>query len=217
MNYLDLLIYIAKNSSSLSMQSSTGRIADELIVSQQTISRKLRELEEKNLIERHVSPKGTGIKLTEEGKKFLENYYSMLNEIISGKQSKRINKINPVKGIIETGMGEGAYYIKEYRKKIKEKINMLPFPGTLNLKVDPEEYSEFINSLNPIKIDSFKTRERSFGPITLFRVKAKGIDSAIVIPERTSHKRDVMELIAPMNLRKKLRIKDGNKLVVFPV
>ena len=42
-----------------------------------------------------------------------------------------------LKGIIFTGLGEGAYYmsLEGYKKQFKKHLNFIPYPGTLNLRM----------------------------------------------------------------------------------
>jgi riboflavin kinase len=60
-------------------------------------------------------------------------------------------------------------------------------------------------------IEGFTTPERTFGPVKCFSAKLRGVKVAIVMPSRT-HLTDVVELIAPKNLRKKLGLKDGDRV-----
>lgn len=188
------------------LSTSTSKIAKDLRISQQTISRKLREMETLGLLTRNVSPKGLSIILTQKARDFLKQHFNELNIIFSKKTG--------LVGIIETGVGEGKYYVAlpAYQRQFKNKLNFKAFPGTLNLKTKKEDTLLFLNSSEPIKINGFTTKSRTYGSLTCYKVKIDNIEAAIVIPERARHGEDIIEVLAPVNLRKKLNLKDGTKI-----
>jgi riboflavin kinase len=208
-NYLELLVYLAdKTKLFMPLETSTTKISSDLEVSQQTISRKLREMEHLGLITRNVNYRGHAITLTQESIKLLKEHSKKVQNLL---KNKRIS----ITGTIEDGSGEGGYYIslRKYKEKIRQKTGFVVYPGTLNLKVRKEEINPFLNSLNPIKIDGFKTRERTFGAITCYKIKLRDIDAAIVVPERNRYE-NILEIIAPVNLRNKLNLKTGDKITI---
>ncbi len=64
--------------------------------------------------------------------------------------------------------------------------------------------------MNGIKIEGFKTKERTFGEVKAFKCRINGIGGAIVIPQRTHYPKNVIEIIAPVKLREVLGLKDGD-------
>lgn len=72
------IVYLSLKSKEVTQQA----IAQELNVSQQSISRKLKELEEKDLIRRSLSKEGEIIRVTENGEKILEDCLSMMRTTI---------------------------------------------------------------------------------------------------------------------------------------
>jgi len=186
-------------------QASTGNIAKGLKTSQQTVSRKLRELEEKNLIRRTSTARGVTLSLTEKSVRILKKEYLLLKRRF---ESKMI-----LKGVLEKGLGQGAYYVNKYQNHLVEKLGYKCFPGTLNLRSDPVKIKEFLNNLKEIEITipGFRDKSRTFGWIKCYKVtinkKQKG---AVLAIERTSHSENVIEIVAPMNLMKKFNIKFGD-------
>jgi len=206
--YLELLLYITKKEGLFgSLKSSTLQISKELDISQQTISRKLREMENKGLITRLASPNGLTISLDNKGRELLQNNYQQLSQLFKTKKTS-------IQGIIQKGIGEGAYYVsqKQYQQQFKEKLNFNPFPGTLNLKINKEELAQFLANKQKINISSFTTKTRTFGQLTAYKVKTSNIEASIVIPERTRHAEDIIEVIAPINLRDELKLKEEDKV-----
>jgi len=206
---LELLMEISRRSIFSEIETSTVELSKMLNVSQQTISRKLRELEEKGLIIRKSSPSGHKLRLSAKGVSELKELGKRLNLLFSKKKSS-------VSGTVFAGYGEGRYYmsIPQYKMQVKEKLGFLPFPGTLNVRCRPEDIDSFLFQLQPIGIQGFETKTRAFGGLTLYPVTCEGVKSAIVIPQRTRYGKDVMEIIAPVHLKTKLRIKDGDKVKV---
>lgn len=206
--YLELLLYIAKKEGLFgSLRSSTLRISKEIGISQQTISRKLKEMENKGLITRSASPNGLVISLDNKGRDFLQKNYQDLNLIFKIKKKA-------ITGIIQKGIGEGAYYVlqKQYQQQFKAKLGFNAFPGTLNLKINKEELAPFLANKKQIEINGFTTKTRSFGSIKAYKIKINNIESAIVKPERARHPEDIIEIIAPVNLRDSLKLNDNNKV-----
>jgi len=206
--YLELLLYISKKGGLFgSLETSTLKLSKELNISQQTISRKLREMETKQLIKRAVSPKGLILSLDNNGRDFLQKNYNELNQIF------KINKTS-ITGIMQKGIGEGAYYVSQnqYQQQFKQKLGFIAFPGTLNLRINKEELAQLLAQKEHIKINSFTTKTRSFGALTCYKIKIAHIEAAIVKPERARHPEDTVEIIAPVNLRDSLKLKDNDKI-----
>lgn len=207
--YIELLLYLAdKTKLFFPVETSTNKISSDLNISQQTISRKLREMENLGLITRNVNYKGHLITLTQKSINILKEHSKKIQDLLK-------NKKISILGTLVDGSGEGSYYIslKQYKEKIRKKLGFTIYPGTLNIKVDKEKINPFLNSLIPIKISGFKTKQRTFGEITCYKIKFKNTDAAIVVPERTRYE-DILEIIAPFNLRNKFNLKTGGKITI---
>ena len=119
-----------------------------------------------------------------------------------------------LKGKLITGLGEGQYYISRdgYRKQFNLKLGFDPFPGTLNLKLaEPFLQSE----ADSIKIEGFMDENGTFGGCNCYRVMIGDIKGAIVRPERSSYPPNLVEIIAPVHIRKALNLKDGDDLEII--
>jgi riboflavin kinase len=195
---------------------STEYLAEKLGASQQTASRYLIELDNKGWIKRTVTPEGCLIKITDAGHKELQKLYSNLRFLIEAAYPPSIT----LEGTVFSGLGEGAYYIslESYRKQFMEKLGFDPYPGTLNLKLttdyDTKARSE-LEAYPAVEIEGFKNENRTFGHVKCYPViienKVKG---ALISALRTHYDASVIELIAPVFLRKHLKLKDGHKVKV---
>ncbi len=123
-----------------------------------------------------------------------------------------------LKGEVFTGFGDGKYYLSlpEYQKAVKSLTSYVPFPGTLNLKLDSESVVTYklLKNLAPIKFPGFISNKRSFGGFSLMPCVIKNLNCHIIIPFRTHYDHTVAEIISPYWLRKMLSLQDGSKLEV---
>jgi len=118
-----------------------------------------------------------------------------------------------LRGKVASGLGEGRYYISRegYRRQFSEKLGFDPSPGTLNLKLD-EPFT--IEDSDSIEIEGFSDEGRSFGGCRCLPAEVGGVRGAVVRPERTGYPPDLLELIAPVNLREALGLSDGDEVEV---
>ena len=186
---------------------SSSIFASTLGTSPQTAARRLSELETDGYIARVVTSEGQKVRITDKGmlrlRQELQDYRKVFEEphdiVLRGK--------------LVTGLGEGQYYISldGYRRQFNQKLGFDPFPGTMNLKltepfVPPEQ--------DAIKIEGFRDENRTFGGCRCYKVNVRGIRGAIVRPDRTSYSPMLIEIIAPVNLRKSLGVTDGDEVEV---
>ena len=117
-------------------------------------------------------------------------------------------------GIIVRGLGEGTYFMsmQYYQKEIKKRLGFNTYPGTLNLKV-AKKYLHSLKKLTPIRINGFKSGNKSFGGVSCYKAKIKDVNGSIIVPDLTKH-RDVIEFIAPIHLKAELKLKDGDKVTI---
>ena len=195
------------NASKKVLKISSKELADKINQSLQTAARKLKELENDELIERTLTKDGQFIVITEKGKRRLYREYLDYKKIFEEDETITI------KGKVFSGVGEGRYYVslKGYKEQFKEKLGFDPYPGTLNLKIPKEQlyFRRRLEEEDGILIEGFKTPDRTFGDVKAFKCKVNGIEGAIVLPKRTHYPSDVLEVIAPVKLRN-YGIKDGD-------
>ncbi len=118
-------------------------------------------------------------------------------------------------GTVTAGLGKGAVFmsIDYYKGKIKEKLGFDPYTGTLNLKIEKGRIS-LLNDLEPIRIEGIKKDNKDFGGASCYKVKINDVNAAIIIPDLTEHEEDMIEIIAPINLKSKLNIKDNDRVKI---
>ncbi|MHC1604645.1 MAG: DUF120 domain-containing protein [Candidatus Methanofastidiosia archaeon] len=206
------LVPIAKRGALEKMIYITSKeLAKDINTSQQTANRRIRLLEKKGYIKRSGSSKRQQIVITDDGKiKLKEVFFSLYDLFRKQENEVRLN------GRLISGMGEGKYYISRvgYRNQFIKKLGFSPYPGTLNLIIDDETLARFqatIKNLLFIKIENFKTENRTFGGVKAYKAEiGNKIKGAVILPYRTHHRKNILEVVAPVFLRKELNIKDGD-------
>lgn len=195
---------------------STEYLAKKLGISQQTASRYLIDLERKGWIQRNITPDGSLIKIEEQGTKELQKLYSGLRVLMEKSYPPSVT----LEGTVFTGLGEGAYYITKdhYRKQIVEKLGFEPYPGTLNLKLSTDydvKTRMELDAYPAIEVKGFKNEDRTFGLVKCYPAIIGGtVKGALMTALRSHYDASVLEIIAPVCLRKALCLKDGNKVKV---
>jgi riboflavin kinase len=189
---------------------TTADLARNLKASQQTASRHLIELQALGLIRRTRSTRGEAIRVTAKGSEELNRMHLRLKAIFELKPREVV-----LEGTLFSGIGEGAWYVGQsgYRRQFTEKLGFDPFPGTLNLRLrrEYEDERRLLETFPRIEIEGFRDGERTFGPVICRRAKINDSeDGALISAVRTHYAGDVIELIAPSNLRVKLELKDGD-------
>ncbi len=193
----------------------TADLAAKLGKSQQAASIYLITLEREGLIERQSSRDGTVVKITQSGLDQLVTVYLLLRNELEESPTSIV-----LEGSVFSGMGEGAYYMSlpKYKEQFLKKIGFEPFPGTLNLKIDlrhvmEREKLEQYKHLG-IKIEGFSDGTRTYGALWCFHSLIESIRGAVVLIERTHYDISVIEIISPVNFRKELGLKDGDKVKI---
>jgi riboflavin kinase len=195
---------------------STEFLAEKMGISQQTASRYLIELERAGWIQRTVTPEGSLIKIDRAGAAELQKLYSSLRILMEAAYPPSVT----FEGTIFTGLGEGAYYIAKeyYRKQFIEKLGFDPYPGTLNLKLTSDydlKTRRELEAYPAVEIQGFKNEDRTFGLVKCYPATiGNKVRGALIFALRSHYDASVVEIIAPVCLRKQLNLKDGHKVKV---
>ena len=194
---------------------TTDSLGKNIKKSQQSASKHLLELEQNQFIERIISGRNISVKITNKGFSEMVKLSTVLQKSLNSFPSHV-----EIKGTLISGMGEGAYYmgLKGYTKQFKSKIGYVPFPGTLNVKIDQKIHQEAIKqfvNLNGININSFSDGKRTYGWVKCFPAKINNsVDCNLILLERTHHDNSVVELISKLSLRKSAKLKEGSKISI---
>jgi riboflavin kinase len=195
---------------------STEYLAQKLDTSQQTASRYLIQLDHMGWIKRTATPEGCLIRITDAGTKELNKLHQTLRFVMESTYPPSIT----LEGTVFTGLGEGAYYISKenYRKQFIEKLGFDPYPGTLNLKLTTDYDTKARNELEAypaVEVEGFMNEDRTFGPVKCYPVIVQNkVKGALISALRSHYDVSVLEIIAPVPLRRHLNLKDGHKVKI---
>lgn len=194
---------------------TTSSLGKSIRKSQQAASKHLLELENNQFIERIINGRNISVKITPKGFSEMVKLSTVLQKSLDSSPAHV-----ELKGTLVSGMGEGAYYmsLKGYTNQFKSKIGYIPFPGTLNVRLDKKVHQEAIKqfeSLDGILIKSFSDGKRTYGWVKCFPAKLnQSINCQLIILERTHHDDSIIELISKVCIRKSGRLKDGSKVTI---
>jgi CTP-dependent riboflavin kinase len=120
-----------------------------------------------------------------------------------------------ITGKIVSGAGEGAYFtqIGWVQQQCLEKLGFKPYPGTLNLEIS-EKFLPAMESLNQKEAIELISPDPEFCNARVFEVSLGDISGAIILPEEKVriHPENIIEIIAPLNLKAALNVDDGDAL-----
>jgi riboflavin kinase len=196
---------------------SSGELATHIGTSQQTASRKILELLDRGLIARRMGTRKQLIRIAPSGLGTLRQEYAEYVALFQA--GERVT----IRGKVVSGLGEGGYYISRegYRRQFQALLGFDPYPGTLNVEVEPADREKLpeLREVPGIQVNEFEDEGRTFGGVKCFKaeIQLAGHGSrpcAAILPVR-SHYATVLELIAPLRLRDALGLVDGSEITVL--
>jgi riboflavin kinase len=195
------------------VDTRSGELGEKLGLSQQTASRRLLELEEAGLVQRRTGPRGQAVRLSAKGLDALRRELEDLKALVGGPTGEALT----FRGKVKTGLGEGRYYMSRrgYQEAMKRLLGFAPWPGTLNVVLAGSEAEKLaeLRARDGLLVPEFQDEGRTFGAVKCFRASVGGEDAGVVLPLR-GHHADVLEVVAPIQLRERLGLKDGDEVAV---
>ncbi len=196
---------------------SCAALGDRLGASTQTASRRLQTLESAGVLERDVVGDGQWVRVTDAGEAALRGEYADYRRLFE----RDVELV--LRGSVTGGMGEGRHYITlpGYAEQFASRLGYEPFPGTLNLELDEESVRRRgeIVGIDAVPIDAWEDEDRTYGAaacyaVTLVADGGRYEDAHAIVPDRTHHDDDKLEVIAPDELRAELDLADGDSVEV---
>ena len=197
------------------VQITTASLGKNIKKSQQSASKHILELENGGFIDRLMTGRQLSVKITQKGYSELVKLHSVLGSSLDSFPSYL-----KLSGSVISGLGEGAYYmsLNGYTKQFKVKIGYIPFPGTLNIKLNQLQATQIIQQLDDLEsviIDPFSDGKRTYGWVKCFHATLNNsIKCELIRLERTHHNNSIIELISKNNLRKTSKLKTGSKVTI---
>ena len=197
---------------------TTREVGEILNVSQQTASRRIAQCVEQGYLDRVHTADGMLLQISDKGREELISVLSNLEIAFAPPEDEIV-----IKGTVVTGIGEGAYYVDVYSSKLRTALGFKPHLGTLNVKIVDDESRKAVGRMKntpPLVLNGFTHKGRTFGDVICYRVKInQKIEAAIVIAQRTHHSEEILEVVAPVDIRDALGLEDDAKvtLTVLPL
>ena len=121
-----------------------------------------------------------------------------------------------IRGRVVSGEGVAASFTQLgwVQQQLQERLGFAPHPGTLNLRIEHEADAESLDRLRAEPGIALEAQP-GFCAARCYRARLPGgLRAAIVVPTVAGYPGDVLELLAPVSLRKALQLTDGCELVV---
>ena len=121
-----------------------------------------------------------------------------------------------ITGALFSGLGDGAKFVKLdwVESQIEEKLGFRPYYGTINLRLDKASIA-IVRKLKDNDGTKIVPLDPKFCIAKTFKARIMGrVEGAVILPEATVHGNDTLELLAPINLREALNLKDGQQVDV---
>lgn len=120
-------------------------------------------------------------------------------------------------GVIESGAGKGTYFtqVDWVVKQCQDKLNMTPYPGTLNVRIDETSVYQLGEFLRAADVELIPD-DPSFCAAHVKKVTVDGVPAALVLPseEVRIHDSRTIELIAAFSLKESLGLDDGDTVTI---
>ncbi|MFW9833140.1 MAG: DUF120 domain-containing protein [Candidatus Thorarchaeota archaeon] len=197
---------------------TTRELGEILNVSQQTASRRVAQCVELGYLDRVHTADGMLLQISAKGREQLMHVHSNLEIAFIPPEHEIV-----IKGSIVTGIGEGAYYVDVYSSKLRSALGFKPHLGTLNVKIGDDESLKAVGRMKntpPLVVSGFTHEGRTFGDVICYRVRInRKIEAAVVVAQRTHHSEEILEVVAPVNIREALDLQDNDRitLTVIPL
>ena len=122
-----------------------------------------------------------------------------------------------LKGKVVSGAGQGAFFtrVEWVQQQCNKKLGFKPYPGTLNLEISEDDLP-LIESLDREKGIELISPDPEFCNGKAFPISLGEISAAIIMPEAKVrvHPQNIIEVIAPLNIKAALDVKDGDTVTV---
>ncbi len=124
----------------------------------------------------------------------------------------------PIEGRVTSGVERGKNFLslRKYREQFKEKMDISPYEGTLNVKLRGENLKIFqkLKEKEGVLIEGFEKNGKRYGKVNAFYAELGGIDCAVIIPEFSRYE-ETMEVISEKHLREELGLHDEDLVQVL--
>lgn len=115
-----------------------------------------------------------------------------------------------LKGKVVSGLGVGRKYVELYRHMFRKYLGINPFPGTLNVDVGCDVSAILAKMRHKLIPPPFP----GYGEVIAYKGYIKDLEVYVIKPCITSHGWNILEIISEKNLRKQLKLRDGDEIEI---
>jgi CTP-dependent riboflavin kinase len=126
-----------------------------------------------------------------------------------------------LKGQVLSGKGEAAKFVEFpwVKEQIEAKLGFEPYPGTLNIRLakDSLGLQTALVAANFSSQEILPKKGGCSGKCVRAYLTSRargGSECAIITPEVDGYPQDIIEIVAPMNLREKFKFQDGDVIEI---
>lgn len=121
-----------------------------------------------------------------------------------------------LEGKVTSGLGKGKYYMSKevYQQVFDKKLGFRPYSGTLNVEVDVDERNSFENGSETIEIREVYEDGERLSNINVTPCRIEGVSCGLLNLEFTDHPDSIAEVVAPVELRERFNLDDGDKIEI---
>jgi riboflavin kinase len=137
-------------------------------------------------------------------------------QIYEGRQKERIEKLRFAEELSkDSGSDQPLLRLPGSESSLSKKLNIDPYPGTLNLEIIDLKDSQNFRELKLTPGVEIVPEDLSFCNAQCYSVLINGrLKGAIVFPRVKDYPENKMELIASRNIKEVLSVKEGDVLEV---
>jgi riboflavin kinase len=120
-----------------------------------------------------------------------------------------------LEGTVTSGKGEGAKFTKLswVKEQLEQELGFVPYPGTLDVRITEKDVKRKKAFAQGRGVQILPAPGFCNGRCFKATIKTEP-NCAVIIPEVAGYPENLIELISPENLRKKLHLRDGDPVEV---
>jgi len=131
--------------------------------------------------------------------------------------------LEKISGVVEGGLGKAALFLSlpHYSQYFSHLLGATAFPGTLNARVSQKEAEELASKAKAsagFRLEEKTVGDKKLGGVSCIKASVSNgkmeVECLAVFPDKSTHEKPVLELVAGVNLRQKLLLKDGDEIIV---
>ena len=120
-----------------------------------------------------------------------------------------------LRGTVVSGLGHGAHFMSVpwVRDAVQSVLGFVPYPGTLNVKLDPAVVDAWERILDACTLGLPLPSGETCGA-RLIPVMLAGVEAAVIVPDVTAHGKNLLEVVAPIHLRARCGLGDDDPVTL---